>query len=370
MNEQFTDERWLQFWAYYKGLDHQKKAVIKLGWRIKEANPALLTETAEWVSDWRRENDIENTFAGVEAAAKKYGARYPELVAAQWKLESGAGQHMSGKNNPFGLKGPGTQKQTREVINGETIVIRDSFIDFPSLDDAVQYLVERWYLDWKGHQGVNHASTRNEAARELRKQGYATDPDYPEKLIRLMAQERPQKQSAAVANPLNVKWQSQLDNKSGTGYRECFSSSCAMLAMFWGKVANDDEYNAIRARFGDTTSAQAQLAALRSLGLKADFRTDGNPEALEHEIDCGRPVAVGWLHYGSSSAPKGGGHWTVITGYTADAWIHNDPNGEAQLATGGYTHNTNGKGLSYSRKNWNPRWMVAGTGGWYLTCRL
>ena len=175
--------------------------------------------------------------------------------------------------------------------------------------------------------------------------------------------------AAAARNPLPVPFQSQLDNKSGTGYRECFSSSCAMLAMFWGKIASDDAYNAIRARHGDSTSAEAQLAALRELGLKADFHTDGTPKALEAEIKAGRPVAVGWLHHGPATAPRGGGHWTVVIGFTEAAWIQNDPNGEALLVSGGYSQSTKGGGVVYSRKNWNPRWMPGGSGGWYLTCR-
>jgi len=229
---QFTDERWLQFWENYKGLDHQKQSIVQLGRHIKQVDPCLLTESAEWVEG--------------------YKAQQPAVL---------------------------------------------------------------------------------------------------------------------VRNPLPVKWQSQLDNKSGTGYRECFSSSCAMLAMFWGKVVNDDAYNAIRAKYGDTTSAQAQLAALRSLGLRADFHTSGTPAALEREIDAGRPVAVGWLHHGAVGAPRGGGHWSVVIGYTAAAWIHNDPNGEALLFQGGYTKSTKGAGVVYSRKHWNPRWMPGGSGGWYLTCK-
>ncbi len=229
---QFTDQKWLDFWENFKASEHQIKAVIKLGQQIKQADPCLLTDSAEWVVDYRS-----------------------------------------------------------------------------------------------------------------------------------------QQAAALVRNPLNVKWQSQLDNKSGTGYRECFSSSCAMLAMYWGKVANDDAYNTVRAKYGDTTDAQAQLAALRSLGLKADFFTNGTPAALEREIDAGRPVAVGWLHKGPVSAPAGGGHWSVVIGYTAAAWIQNDPNGEALLVQGGYASNTKGAGVVYSRKNWNPRWMPGGSGGWYLTCK-
>ena len=35
--------------------------------------------------------DIPNTWEGFYAYAKEAGAKYPELVAAQWALESGYG---------------------------------------------------------------------------------------------------------------------------------------------------------------------------------------------------------------------------------------------------------------------------------------
>jgi hypothetical protein len=169
---------------------------------------------------------------------------------------------------------------------------------------------------------------------------------------------------------LKVPYQSQLDNESGTGYRECFSSSCAMVAMYYGKVANDDEYNLVRAKYGDSTDAAAQVAALKELGLEARFITNGTTDDIRKQINSGRPVPVGWLHKGPSSAPTGGGHWSVIIGYKPGAWIVNDPNGEARLLSGGYTDNKNGANQQYSYKNFNPRWIVSGEGdGWYLDVR-
>ena len=172
-----------------------------------------------------------------------------------------------------------------------------------------------------------------------------------------------------MAKTLSVAYESQNNDDGPQGYRQCFSSSCAMLARYWGKVKNDTEYNQRRSQYGDSTSSEAQLRSLRSYGLTANFGTDGRPERLRAEIDAGRPVAVGWLHHGPASAPSGGGHWTVIIGYDDTGWIMNDPNGEADLVNGGYTPNYNGKGLHYSFRNWNPRWMPGGEGGWYLTCR-
>lgn len=56
---QFTDERWLQFWENFKGLEHQKKAIIKLGKHIKQADPTLLVEGADWLDGWNSPGPAE-----------------------------------------------------------------------------------------------------------------------------------------------------------------------------------------------------------------------------------------------------------------------------------------------------------------------
>ena len=166
---------------------------------------------------------------------------------------------------------------------------------------------------------------------------------------------------------LAVPYEAQNDNASGTGYRECFSSSAAMVARYYGKITSDDAYNKFRAKYGDTTDAQAQIKALKALGLNARFLTTCTVALLEAELDAGRPVMVGWLHKGPVTAPTGGGHWSVVIGYTPTAFIHNDPNGEANLATGGYANTTKGKAVAYSRANWLKRWLVEGpNSGWAL----
>ena len=165
----------------------------------------------------------------------------------------------------------------------------------------------------------------------------------------------------------DVPYFSQRDNASGQGYRECFSSSCAMIAAFHGRIETDDQYNRIRARYGDTTDAQAHLATLRSLQLKANFHTDGDSDDILNQLRLGHPVAVGWLHKGTPKAPSGGGHWSVIIGSRERKWIMNDPYGEADLLNGGYTSNTNGAGMVYSFNSFNPRWEADGPStGWWM----
>jgi hypothetical protein len=123
----------------------------------------------------------------VEAVASQKGARWPQVVAAQWALESGWGKATSGRNNFFGIKGtPGTSHETKEFLNGKWVTITDTFKDYPSPEACIDDLIRLWYKDYKGYKGVNRATSWEECCHLLRREGYATDPDYPRKLIRLI----------------------------------------------------------------------------------------------------------------------------------------------------------------------------------------
>jgi hypothetical protein len=367
--------RLYDLFRYYKGLPHQMAAITELEFAINKANPHILGRDQGWFKTWSvagKQSNFPNTWEGILEAARVAGAKFPELVCAQWALESSYGKLVSGRNNFFGLKGDGTATETQEFINNQWITITDSFIDFPDVLSCVTYLVERWYKDYKNYKGCNNASTREEAAKWLVKENYATDPNYAGKLIQLMDQHAGTKPAVRPQEKiLRVAYEYQLGPDDGkTGYRQCFSSSCAMVARYYGKISGDYEYNKLRARFGDTTDPKAQLAALKALGLTATFEMDGTVEDLENEISEGHPVPVGWLHKGLVSEPTGTGHWSTVIGYTPTHIIHNDPFGEANLLTGGYVSNKGGAGVAYSRKNWIPRWLIDGDDtGWYMKIR-
>lgn len=129
----------------------------------------------------------EGNWESVKAVAAQAGARWPQVVAAQWALESGGGKHTSGKNNFFGIKGsPGTSKETKEFLEGEWVTITDTFKDYNTPEACIQDLIRLWYKDYKGFKGVNRSETWLECCHLLRSEGYATDPDYPTKLMRLI----------------------------------------------------------------------------------------------------------------------------------------------------------------------------------------
>ena len=152
--------------------------------------------------------------------------------------------------------------------------------------------------------------------------------------------------------------------------RSCFASSCAMLleTLRPGTLSGpngDDTYLAVVQRFGDTTSAAAQLSALAHFGVQARLEQQADFPLIERQIARRIPVPCGYLHRGPIHAPRGSGHWLVVFGHTPTHLIVNDPWGEPDLVHG-TTLNANGMGLRLTRRNFARRWMVeAGPDGSY-----
>ena len=190
------------FFIHYQALPHQKLAIAEL-WKAMPVS--LLEDDADWIEQYRDAaieepdvpvltgKEVSNSWGGILAAAKHAGAKFPECVAAQWALESGWGKHTSGHLNFFGLKSTGGESGkdcvTWEEFDGVNVQIVDSFMNFDSIQECVDTLVTRWYKDYRGYKGVNRALSANECARLLVVEGYATDSQYAEKLIRIMEQQ-------------------------------------------------------------------------------------------------------------------------------------------------------------------------------------
>lgn len=365
------------------------------------------------------------TWGEIAGLAGKAGAKYPELVAAQWALESSYGTAVSGTNNFFGIKGIGTKKTTVEYVNGRPIQVVDEFMNFSTPEECVQCLVDRWYKDYKDYKGVNRAISRDEAADLLVKEGYATDPLYSKKLKDLMNRNtaptespKPVSQTAislssaarwysakphqdkawayletlltmdelkefarlyrsdakpeipATKQPRETPYFYQRDSKTGHGERSCQSSAIAMAVKYFKPniISDDDDYLNTVFLYGDTVSQTAQKKALDHYGVNASFHQNGSESTLTRLLDLGCPVPIGILHKGSISNPSGGGHWITLIGYDDKYFYVHDPFGELDLINGGYpkTGPTDGKNQKYSRTNLMKRWLINGSNdGWY-----
>lgn len=106
---------------------------------------------------------------------------YPSTVLAMAALESG--YNLNAKTL-FGIKGDGIVLDTTEFINGENINIKDSFVVYPTLAEAVQGVYE--LMQWSNYDRATSATDYAEECRMVQACGYATDPQYSDKLINIV----------------------------------------------------------------------------------------------------------------------------------------------------------------------------------------
>lgn len=125
-----------------------------------------------------------------QAVHKKYGI-FASITLAQWALESAWGSKHLGAKNYFGIKYSAARhrnfviKKTREVIKGRSIFVDARFAAFDSVSESFD---DRGLMlsTAKRYKPVLEAKSADEAAEQLQKCGYATDPQYSNLLIKIM----------------------------------------------------------------------------------------------------------------------------------------------------------------------------------------
>lgn len=106
---------------------------------------------------------------------------YPSTVLAMGALESG---YNINATTLFGIKGEGNVLDTTEYINGEYVNVKDSFKAYSSLAESVQGLYE--LMQWNNYDRATSATDYEEECRMVQACGYATDPNYADKLISIV----------------------------------------------------------------------------------------------------------------------------------------------------------------------------------------
>ena len=209
--------------------------------------------------------------------------------------------------------------------------MRAEFKDFPSLDGAVRYLVDRWYRDYvsaegKRWRGVNRAGDRNEAARLLVIEGYATDPRYSEKLVALMDEHSPlPPQRPALLEPERSEWVTSIKalNLSQPDARTCQAAAIGMA------VGNKDVL-AIRAQLDAEAKRQGSSAGSPGV-MAAVIRHYRRP--YRYEANGSLAKCIEWLKAGEFLVTHG---WFTPSGHV----ICLDG---VKLSTGGKRHAFNVK---------------------------
>lgn len=158
---------------------------------VPAAEPLIAINASDHVKQF-----VSMLAAPAQAASRASGVP-AELILAQAALETGWGRHEiathqgGNSHNLFGIKagrhwqGKTTDIITHEYINGQRTQVVDTFRVYDSFEQA--------FTDYASlignnprYAGVVQASTAEQAARELQRGGYATDPRYADKLVAVM----------------------------------------------------------------------------------------------------------------------------------------------------------------------------------------
>ncbi len=130
--------------------------------------------------------------------AKKVAAKFglnPLAIVAQAALETGWGKHLMRKgsevaNNLFGIKASANTKNTTnadsyEYVNGKKVLINSKFRAYNGFEESMEDYA-KLISENSRYSKVCSAQNPDEYFEELQKAGYATDPQYANKLKRIV----------------------------------------------------------------------------------------------------------------------------------------------------------------------------------------
>lgn len=150
---------------------------------IRNPEP-IVQETT--VHKFNSKKDFKDTMLPIyERLLKSKGLNpaFAKALVAQDGLESAWGSKPAGSYNFGGIKGKGTTKRTREVINGKDVYINDQFRNFKSLEDYANFKID--LLNNKRYKAFS--GDIKEFANRVHRGGYATDPKYANILNQVIA---------------------------------------------------------------------------------------------------------------------------------------------------------------------------------------
>jgi len=149
---------------------------------------------------------------GPALAASKRTGLDPRLIVAQAALESNWGKSAPG-NNYFGIKGQGNILPTTEVVNGQPTKVSASFRKYQSPSDSVNGYAD-FVTSNPRYKPMLAAQGLDAQINALGKSGYATDPNYADK-VRRIASSIPM--TAPVTPVLNQAQQDFVNNNPQPG---------------------------------------------------------------------------------------------------------------------------------------------------------
>jgi len=190
--------------AWLRGVDSSVSSAPATATRnVDAAKPAPVASTPDAAADTgtsilsKTRDFVSRMWTHAVDAARATGIR-PQFMVGQAALESGWGKHEirnadgTRSHNLFGVKagrdwtGPVVEKTTTEYVNGVAQKTTAKFRVYSSYAESFQDYAKLLQGNSRYAGVLNHAQDAAGFARGLQKAGYATDPAYANKLIRVI----------------------------------------------------------------------------------------------------------------------------------------------------------------------------------------
>ena len=202
---------------------------------------------------------IESVAPGAINGWNKYGV-LPSVTVAQAIIESGWGRSglATQTHNLFGIKGSyngnSVTMRTREVYGGRSVYINDSFRAYANNSQSVEDHGDFLYVNSR-YRNLLGDTNYVSVARKLQADGYATDPNYANALIRMVqTYGLSQLDSVAISGKTVINKQ-QNDNSSSS-----YASSTNYYTVHGG-----DTLSSIANRFSTTVNTLAHLNDIQNV---------------------------------------------------------------------------------------------------------
>jgi len=136
-----------------------------------------------------------------ESVAKQLGLD-PKMLVAQAVHETGWGKYINKDSdgassfNLFNIKGGGAWDKkestvlTTEYVNGKALKIQDSFRSYDSFDESFSDYVSLIKNNERYEHALSSSQNPKQYIKHLQQAGYATDPDYADKVISIYEGDR------------------------------------------------------------------------------------------------------------------------------------------------------------------------------------
>ena len=205
-NNELSDKKITDYLANPRPIDVTEKSNVTLFKLRKELTSESFAaqnkfENNAETNTWQNIKDfVKDIFPYAQRAANALGVA-PDVLVAQSALETGWGKHTpkkaDGSNsfNVFGIKadsrwqGDKVELTTREYRHGVMQKEQASFRSYDSIADAFADYSNFILKNPRYQQALARGYDAEAYAKELQKAGYATDPNYAEKINRVRSNE-------------------------------------------------------------------------------------------------------------------------------------------------------------------------------------